>query len=66
MLIGYISALFFGIRWYRGRSQFKSVMQKIRGRGGPLGEEGKEIEAVVATAITVTSATVTPKTTEAE
>lgn len=42
--IGYIGALFFGIRWFRSRRNFKSIIKKIKERGGPLGEEGKEID----------------------
>lgn len=53
MLLGYVSGLFFGIRWFRGRSKFRNVVAKIRGRGGPLGEAGKAIvEATTVTAET--------------
>jgi hypothetical protein len=43
MLLGYISGIFFGIRWFRGRKQFRSVVSKVRSRGGPLGEQGKTV-----------------------
>ena len=42
-IVGYICALFFGIRWWRGRRQFQRVSHRIRQRGGPLGQEGKEL-----------------------
>ena len=41
MILGYLSGIFFGIRWFRGRNKFESVLSKIRSRGGELGEDGK-------------------------
>jgi hypothetical protein len=43
-LVAWIASAFFGIRWHRGRKHFKGVTSKIRARGGPLGQEGKELE----------------------
>ncbi len=43
-LIAWLAAAFFGVRWHRGRKHFKGVTAKIRARGGPLGQEGKELE----------------------
>ena len=42
-LLGYLSSVFFGIRWFRGRRDVKRVAKRIREREGPLGQEGKEI-----------------------
>ena len=54
MLGSYVAALFFGVRWFRGRRDFMSVCRKIRQRGGPLGEEGKQIvDAVLSSTMTV-------------
>ena len=68
MLVSYIGALFFGFRWFRGRRNFRNVCQKIRSRGGPLGEEGKEkaVETVtsVSTSVSVEKTT-NEKTTKA-
>ncbi len=67
MLLGYIAGLYFGIRWIRGRRQFRGVMTKIRGRGGPLGEEGKEIiESATTTTVTTVAAAAIEKTTKAD
>jgi hypothetical protein len=43
-LVGFVGAAFFGIRWLRGRSKFRSVIQRIRDRAEPLGQEGKEVQ----------------------
>lgn len=61
MLFGYVAGLFFGIRWVRGRNQFRGVMQKIRSRGGPLGEEGKEAATTTTTVTTVAASIETTK-----
>jgi hypothetical protein len=45
MLFGYAGALFFGIKWFKGRHSFKSVVKEIKERPGTLGEEGKEIDS---------------------
>ena len=63
MLGGYLAGLYFGVRWYRGRRQFKSVCRKIRERGGPLGEEGKEVVETVSSSVSVVTTT---ETTQAE
>lgn len=58
MILGYVAGLFFGIRWYRGRKQFRSVMSKIKNRGGPLGEEGKTVaESATVASIAVETTT---------
>lgn len=44
-VIGYLSGIYFGIKWFRGRREFKGVAKRIRERGGPLGQEGMEIAA---------------------
>ena len=44
MILGFVVALYCGVRWFRGRRTFGKTVQKIRGRVGPLGEEGKEID----------------------
>src|SRR5258708_36305937 len=62
MLFGYVAGLFFGVRWFRGRRKFRSVISKIRRRGGALGEAGKEVAEAVSAVTTVT----TTKTTEVE
>jgi hypothetical protein len=62
MLGSYVAATFFGVRWFNGRKQFKGVVKKIRERGGPLGEEGKE---VVESVSSVTVGVVTTETTKA-
>ena len=63
MLLGYLSGLYFGFRWFRGRKQFKNVCRKIRERGGPLGEEGKEVVETVSSSVSVVTTT---ETTQAE
>src|SRR5205823_78645 len=42
-IIGYVAAIFFGIRWYRSRRNFSAMVKRIKERSGTLGEEGKEI-----------------------
>jgi hypothetical protein len=42
LAIGTLMAAFFGIRWYRGRAQFKKLTHRIRSRIASLGEEGDE------------------------
>ncbi|MBM3528474.1 MAG: hypothetical protein FJX62_10305 [Alphaproteobacteria bacterium] len=44
-VVGFLVALYCGIRWFRGRKKFKGVVQRIKARVGPLGEEGKEIDS---------------------
>ena len=57
-IIGYLAGFFFGIRWRRGRKKFRSVLGKIKNRGGALGEEGKAvIESTSVSAITVEKTT---------
>lgn len=56
MLLGYISGLFFGVRWFRGRKQFKGIITKIRNRGGQLGEKGKPRVEAIASVVTTTVA----------
>jgi len=55
MLLGWLAGAFFGVRWYRARGQFASVIQKIKDRGGPLGEEGREVEVVTSVIATETT-----------
>lgn len=43
VIIGYLAALFFGIRWFRGRGSRGRTIKRIKSRVGPLGQEGKEI-----------------------
>jgi len=43
VIIGYIAALFFGLRWIRGRGSRGGIIKRIKSRVGPLGQEGKEI-----------------------
>jgi hypothetical protein len=45
MLLGFIVAFYCGVKWLRGRRAFKGVVQRIKERVGPLGEEGKEINS---------------------
>lgn len=46
MLVGFIGAAYFGIRWYRGKKHGVLVIERIREREiGPYGEEGREIKA---------------------
>lgn len=47
-IAGFVVAAFFSIAWWRSRGKFRSVFQKIRGRAGPLGREGRELETEVA------------------
>jgi hypothetical protein len=35
MTLGFVVALYCGIRWFRGRKTFKGVVQKIKSRAGP-------------------------------
>jgi hypothetical protein len=44
MILGFVVTLYCGVKWLRGRRRFKGVVQRIKSRVGPLGEEGKEIE----------------------
>jgi hypothetical protein len=44
MILGFLVAVYCGTKWFRGRTTFKAVVQKIKERVGPLGEEGKEID----------------------
>lgn len=44
MVLGFVVSLYCGIKWFRGGRRFKRVVQRIKSRVGPLGEEGKEIE----------------------
>jgi hypothetical protein len=58
LMVSYLAAVFFGIRWYRGRKKFRTVLVKIRNRGGALGEEGKAvIESTTVTSMTVEKTT---------
>ena len=43
-IIGFLMTAYFGIRWYRKRNEFKEVIERIRSRVAPLGEEGEEID----------------------
>jgi hypothetical protein len=43
-IIGYLGAVYFGVRWYKTRSKVKSTIKRIKERVGSLGEEGKEID----------------------
>jgi len=46
VIVAFVLASYFGIRWLRQRSAAGSIVDKIRERGlAPLGEEGKEIKA---------------------
>ncbi len=45
MALGYIVAIYFGIRWAKGRRNFKSIVKRIKERSGSLGEEGQEIDS---------------------
>ena len=45
-LLTYVLGIYFGIRWFRQRGSFKKLLQKIRDRSvGPIGQEGKELNA---------------------
>ena len=41
--LGFLSASFFGIRWFNGRKTYKRTIRRIRERVGPLGDESKQI-----------------------
>jgi hypothetical protein len=42
---GFGFGIFFGVRWWSTRGQFKKCLDKIRQRQvGPVGEEGKELK----------------------
>ena len=43
-ILSYLDALYFGIRWLRGKSKTTTIVAKIKKRVGPLGEEGKILE----------------------
>lgn len=43
VIIGYVMALFFGIRFLRGRGARGKIIKRIKSRVGPLGQEGREI-----------------------
>jgi hypothetical protein len=42
-VLGFLVALYCGIRWFRGRRSFERTITRIERRVGPLGQEGKEI-----------------------
>jgi hypothetical protein len=43
--VGYGFGVFFGVRWWFSRGQFKKCVDKIRERQiGPVGEQGKELK----------------------
>lgn len=44
MVLGFLVALYCGVRWLKARRKFTGVVTRIRTRLGPLGEEGKEID----------------------
>jgi hypothetical protein len=45
VVVGFLGAVIFGIRWYRSRSSFALVIKRIRERQmGPLGESGAELK----------------------
>jgi hypothetical protein len=42
--VGFGFGIYFGVRWWSNRGQFKRCIEKIRQRQvGPVGEEGKEL-----------------------
>jgi hypothetical protein len=46
VVVGFMLSFIFAIRWYKGRSEFVIVLQKIRDRPiGPVGSEGHELKA---------------------
>jgi hypothetical protein len=44
MIFGILVTLYCGTKWLRGRKTFKGVVQRIKSRVGPLGEQGKELD----------------------
>jgi hypothetical protein len=44
-ILGFLMAVYFGIRWRRGRRKFRAVIRKIRERVGPFGQQGQEAQA---------------------
>jgi hypothetical protein len=43
-IAGCVMTAYFGIKWYRGRNEFKRIIERIQSRVAPLGEEGDEID----------------------
>src|SRR3984893_8628303 len=39
-LVGFIVAIYWGIRWLKGRKSFEGTITRIERRVGPLGQEG--------------------------
>ena len=42
-VLGFVASVYFGVRWWRGRGSFRTVIKRVKARVGPLGQEGKEL-----------------------